>query len=70
MRKSRKNYSGVPDDREIVELFEKLSGPDPWGPPRCGGCPLTALDRFDLIYLQQPLNVAGHDQAEIFDLEL
>jgi hypothetical protein len=23
-----------------------------------------------LIYLQQPLDVAGHDQAEIFDLEL
>jgi hypothetical protein len=68
-RKRRENYSGVPDDREIVELF-KLSYPDPWGPIRRGGCPLTGNGsfRFDLIYLQQPLDVAGHDQAKVLDL--
>jgi hypothetical protein len=28
-RKRRENYSGVPRDKETIELFKKLSGTDP-----------------------------------------
>jgi hypothetical protein len=55
---------------ERLSNYSKTLGPGSMGPARCGSCPLTALDRFDLIYLQQPFDIAGHDQAEIFDLEL
>ena len=30
----------------------------------------TALTQLCLIYLEQPFDIAGHDQAKIFDLEL
>ena len=62
----KRKLFGSAGDKETVEVFKKLSSPDPLRGPLTG----NGSFRFDLIYLQQPLDIAGHDQAEIFNLKL
>ena|SRR5215510_9778131 len=66
--KRRENYSRVRLTERLLNYSNTLGSGFIAGPIRHGGC--NGSFCFELIYLQQAFNVAGHDQAEIFNLEL